>query len=212
LGIDCCGPFIDIARRDAAAAGVGQVRFEVADAQTEPFPREYDLCFSRFGTMFFQSPTAALANLRSAVKPGGQLMMLVWRRIEDNDWLGAAKKIVRAHLPAPADDAPACGPGPFSMADADTVRAIVSAAGWTDVALERIDAPVTIGDGLDDAVAFQLTIGPAGEIVREARELGETKRPVIEQELRARLRGCLTDQGVILGSSSWCVTAANPGS
>jgi ubiquinone/menaquinone biosynthesis C-methylase UbiE len=207
LGIDCCGPFIDIARRDAAAAGVGQVRFEVADAQTASFAAPFDLCFSRFGTMFFQNPAAALRNLRRAVKPDGRLLMLVWRRIEDNDWLGAAKKLVLAHLPPPPEEAPSCGPGPFSMADPDTVREILGAAGWTDVVLERIDARVTIGDSLDEAVAFQLALGPAGEIVRDAGELGVAKRPVIEQELRARLRGHLTDAGVVMDSSSWCVTA-----
>lgn len=73
--------------------------------------------FSRFGTMFFASPVAGLANLRSALKPGGRMTMIVWRSIDENSWVREAKKTVLRFLPPPGDDARHCGPGPFSMAD-----------------------------------------------------------------------------------------------
>jgi ubiquinone/menaquinone biosynthesis C-methylase UbiE len=206
LGIDCCEPFLAIARAEAARAGV-PARFQLADAQVEKLAPEFDLCFSRFGTMFFQNPVAAMANLRRGMKPGGRLMMLVWRRIDDNDWMGLPKQIARAHLPPPAEEAATCGPGPFSMADPDTVRAVMSGAGWAGVELERIDAAINVGRALDEAIAFQLAVGPAGEIVREARELGDARRPLIEAELAALLRRFETEEGVVMGSSSWCVTA-----
>jgi hypothetical protein len=56
-------------------------------------------------------------------------------------------------------------------------------------------------------LAFQVAIGPAGEIVREAGPLGEEKRPVIIDELRASLARFQTPKGVLMPSSSWCVTA-----
>jgi ubiquinone/menaquinone biosynthesis C-methylase UbiE len=207
LGIDICEPFLARARADAAAAGLAQARFEIADAQIERFAPEHDLCFSRFGTMFFQNPAAAMRNLRGAAKPGGRLMMLVWRSAGDNEWAALPKRVARAHLPPPPDEAPTCGPGPFSMADQDTVRAILGAAGWADVAFERIDAPMNVGDDVEQAIAFQLAIGPAGEIVREAGEEGASKRPAIEADLAARLRPHLEADGVRLSSSSWCVLA-----
>ena len=71
------------------------------------------------------------------------------------------------------------------MADSDTVGAILKAAQWSEVAFERVDADIWIGDTVDDALAFQLAIGPAGEIVRDAGALGEEKRPLIIEELRA---------------------------
>src|SRR6476619_6986021 len=49
IGLDCCDAFLAKGRRDAAAAGLKNVRFVVADVQTYPFEREFDLCFSRFG-------------------------------------------------------------------------------------------------------------------------------------------------------------------
>ena len=209
LGIDCCEAFLDVARDDARAAGLSNVQFSCADAQTHPFEPRFDLCFSRFGTMFFQSPVAALRNLRRAVRPGGRLMMLVWRATEENDWVRLAKRIARAHLPPPPDTAPSCGPGPFSMAAPETVREILEAAGWRHAELERIDTLMTVGATVEEAVAFQLAIGPAAEIVRDAGPAGEAKRGVIEAELAAALGPHETPQGVLLSSSSWVVTASH---
>ena len=207
LGIDCCEPFLEIGRADAARAGVAGAAFRLADGQTAQFERPFDVCFARFGTMFFSNPAAAMANLRRGTRPGGRLLMIVWRRIEDNAPFWAAKQIARKHLPPPPDEAPSCGPGPFSMADADTVGAILKAAQWSEVLFERIDADIWIGDTVDDALAFQLAIGPAGEIVRDAGVLGEEKRPLIIDELRGTLTRYQTPRGVFMPTSSWCVTA-----
>ena len=70
LGIDCCDGFLDYGRRDAAAAGLGNVEFLEADVQSYPFAGDFDLCFSRFGTQFFENPVAALRNMRRSLKPG----------------------------------------------------------------------------------------------------------------------------------------------
>jgi len=207
LGIDCCEAFLDVARADAARAGVAGATFQTVDAQVARFEPSFDVCFSRFGTMFFVNPAAAMKNLRLALRPGGRLLMIVWRRIEDNDGFHLAKQIARAHLPPPPDQAPSCGPGPFSMASEATTRAVLAAGGWTEVAFDRIDAPICVGDTVDAAIDFQLAIGPAGEVVREAGPLGEEKRPLIIDELRSALAPYATAGGVIMPSSSWCVTA-----
>ena len=207
LGVDVGEGFIETARADAARAGVGNLRFQLADAQVFRFDETFDVCFSRFGTMFFANPAAALGNLRQAMKPGGRLLMVVWRGIADNDWASLSKQVARRHLPPPADDAPRCGPGPFSMADVDTVKAVLVAAEWRAPAFERIDADFTLGATVEDAIAFQLTIGPAGEVIREAGALGEEKRPAIVAELGERLRPFFGPRGVVVRASSWCVTA-----
>jgi ubiquinone/menaquinone biosynthesis C-methylase UbiE len=207
LGIDCAQTFLDIGGADAARAGVTGATFRCCDAQTEPFAGAFDVCFSRFGTMFFVNPVAAMANLRRATRPDGRLLMLVWRRIDDSPLWALPKQIARRHLPPPPDEAPKCGPGPFSMGDPETVRAILTSAGWRDPALEAIDAPVRAGDTVADAIAFQLAIGPAGEIVREAGPLGDQKRPLIIAELTEALAAYTTADGVVLPAGSWCVTA-----
>jgi ubiquinone/menaquinone biosynthesis C-methylase UbiE len=212
LGLDCCDAFLAKGRRDAAAAGLANVRFVAADVQTYPYEREFDFCFSRFGMMFFANPVAAMRSVRSALVPGGKLMFITWRVLDDNPWLAIPKAVVLRFLPPPGDNAQTCGPGPFSMANPDVVRAQLAAAGFTDVSFERVDGQVMVGRDVDQALDLQMTIGPAGEIMREAGALAEKRQSEIEATLRHELARYARDDGRIwMQSSSWTITARNPG-
>ena len=211
LGIDCCEGFLRYGRQDAKAAGLGNVSFLEADVQSYPFKPEYDFCFSRFGTQFFENPVAGLRNMRKSLKPGGIMTMIVWRGIAYNPWLGHAKQIVLKFLPPPGDNALSCGPGPFSMADTGVVTKQLEIAGYTDIQFEQVDAQVFVGKDLDDAAAFQLAIGPAGEVYREAGKQAEARHDEIVQALKAELAKYQRPNGVMMDSSSWKVTARNPG-
>lgn len=208
--VDCVDGFLDFGRKDAAAAGVANISWVVADIQRQKFEPIHDLIFSRFGTMFFENPVAALRNMRTALKPGGRFVSIVWRTIGDNPWLGAAKAVALKHLPPPGESADTCGPGPFSMAGQEMVTAQMRAAGYDQISFERVDAPIRMGNDIEDAIGFQLALGPAGEIYREAGPLGEEKRPLIEADLRALLAQHLSHDGVVMGSSSWIIRAVNP--
>jgi SAM-dependent methyltransferase len=211
LGLDCCDAFLEKGRRDAAAERLANVRFVVADVQTYPFHPEFDFAFSRFGMMFFSNPVAAMRNVRKALKPGATLMFITWRALDDNPWLALPKQIVSRFLPPPGENAQTCGPGPFSMANPDVVRAQLAAAGFTDATFERIDGAVMVGRDVDQAIDFQLALGPAGEIVREAGAVAEAHREEIAGALRHELGRFVTGDGVRMQSSSWTITARNPG-
>jgi len=210
LGIDCCDPFLDKGRADAKAAGLANVTFACADVQTYPFKREFDFCFSRFGMMFFANPVAAMRNIRSALKPGGRLMFITWRALDQNPWCAIPKQVVLDFLPPPGENAENCGPGPFSMASTEVVAAQLKSAGFHDIAFERTDGPVMVGSTVEQAMQFQLAIGPAGEIFREAGSEAEGRRPEIESALRALLARHVQDGKVVMQSSSWTITAHNP--
>lgn len=210
LGIDCCEGFLEFGRADVKAAGMTNVEFLDADVQTYPFRHDFDFCFSRFGTQFFENPVAALRNMRTALKPGGTMTMIVWRKIDDNPWLGHAKDIVLRYLPPPGDDARSCGPGPFSMANPDVVTKQLKIAGYTKIEFERIDAPVLVGNNVDDAADFQLALGPAGEVYREAGDAARARHEEITEALKTALAPYQTPEGIVMASSSWKVTAKNP--
>src|SRR3974377_1704077 len=187
LAVDCCGGFLEFGRKDAKAAGITTITFLDEDAQTYPFDPVHDFCFSRFGTQFFENPVAGLRNMRKSLKPGGIMTMIVWRGIRDNPWLGSAKDIVLQYLPPPGENAQTCRPGPFSMADTGVVTKQLEIAGYKDIKFEQVDAQVFVGKDLDDAVGFQLAIGPAGEVYREAGKLAEDRHDEIAAALRAQL-------------------------
>lgn len=212
IGLDCCNAFLEYGRADADAKGLNNVAFVEGDAQVERFDPTYDFVFSRFGTTFFADPVGGLRNMRSALKPGGMMTHIVWRTPADNPWLSMAKGIVLRHLPAPGDDARHCGPGPFSMADRETTAAMMKSAGYEDVAFTRVDAPVLIGHTVRDAIDFQLALGPAGEVFREAGDEAEAKRGEIEAALAEAIVVQKQEvDGIVMDSSSWVITGRNPG-
>ncbi|MEH2560494.1 class I SAM-dependent methyltransferase [Bradyrhizobium sp. AZCC 2289] len=211
VGLDCCGAFLDAGRADAEAARLGNVTFLEADVETHAFRPEYDFCFSRFGTQFFENPVAGLRNMRSALQPGGTTTMIVWRAQIDNPWLTRAKEVVLRHLPPVKEHAATCGPGPFSMADTEVVTQQLRIAGYSGAEFKRVDAEVMVGRDVDEAAAFQLAIGPAGEVYREAGREAEGKHEILVAALKDELRKYVRPEGVMMGSSSWMVTAQNPG-
>lgn len=211
IGVDCCDAFLDYARQDAEARGLKNVRFIRGDAEIALPTNQYDFVFARFGTMFFANPVAGLRNMRKALRPGGRMVHIVWRRRADNPWLSMAKDVVLRFLPAPGDGAQTCGPGPFSMADEATVRSMMTIAGYEQIEFRRVDAPVLVGADLADAIAFQLAIGPAGEVFREAGQEAEKKREQIEAALADAIqRQKVSAGGIVMESSSWVISAINP--
>jgi ubiquinone/menaquinone biosynthesis C-methylase UbiE len=211
VGIDCCDAFLDLARQDVEARGLTNVRLLRGDAEIALPENEFDFVFSRFGTMFFANPVAGLRNMRKALRPGGRMVHIVWRDRKDNPWLSMAKDIVLRFLPPPRENAQTCGPGPFSMSDEDTVRAMMTSAGYRDIEFKRVDAPVLVGNDVADAIAFQLAIGPAGEVFREAGAAAEDKRGEIEAALAEAIdRQKTSAEGIVMESSSWVISAVNP--
>jgi SAM-dependent methyltransferase len=135
LGVDVSEKAI--ARARELSAGIPNVAFERADAQTADLG-EHDLVVSRFGTMFFADPAAAFANLHRALRPGGRLVMLVWQAADRNEWATALG----------TTDA---GPDPFSLAEP---VAVVEAAGFDGVMLTDVHEPVHYGADVEEAFAW----------------------------------------------------------
>ncbi len=184
------------------------MRFAVADVEAASFDEQFDMAFSRMGTMFFANPVGALRNVRAALVPDGRLVMVVWRAKVENDWMYRAQQIVERFATKPEEyDEPTCGPGPFSMADADTTSGILVASGFTDVTLRRCDAPILIGRDVDEAVELVMSLGPAGEILRLAGDRAAHLHEPIAEALREGFADWVTPEGVRAPASTWVVTA-----
>ncbi len=182
-----------------------------ADVQVGDLGTGFDYAFSRFGTMFFAAPVPALRNIRATLVPGGRLTMIVWRRKLDNDWLHRGELVVDKFLDEPEDtDEPRCGPGPFSMANADTVAEQLGYAGFDEITFRRHDIAYRMGDDLDSAVALVMAIGPAGELIRLAGDQADKVRPEIESALSEAYAELESPDGVFADASVWIVGARVP--
>ncbi len=210
VGVDAAPRFIEDAIREAREANVANARFVVADVQETLCGEErFDMAFSRFGTMFFANPVAALRNVRAALLPGGDLVMVVWRQRIDNDWMYRAQTIVEGIVARPEEyDEPTCGPGPFSMANADTTSDILTHAGFTDIALHRCDIPIVIGKDLEEARELVMALGPAGEILRLAGDRAAHLHGQVEAALREGLAEFAAEGELRAPASTWIVTAS----
>lgn len=209
LGVDASPRFIEAAT--AEAAGIENVEFAVADVERTIFDGPFDYVFSRFGTMFFANPVAALRHVRAGLKPGGKLVMVVWRAKVENDWVYRAQQIVERFVTKPDEyDDPTCGPGPFSMGNADTVSGILLSAGFEEVSLRRCDLPIRIGTDVDEAVEYVMSLGPAGEIIRLQGERAAHLHEPIAEALREGLSEWDSPDGVVAPASTWIVSAVVP--
>lgn len=210
VGIDVSEPFLELAREEAAAAGVANVDYRLGDVQIADLGGPYDYVFSRMGVMFFANPVQALRNVRAAMRAGGRLCVVVWRRKLDNGWVWEAEQIVEQYLEHPEEsDEPTCGPGPFSMADADTVTEQLRIAGFEAIELRRSDLPMPMGT-LDQAVDLTMALGPAGEVLRLWGDRAEEVRPKIASEIREALKQYETEDGVEAPASTWIISAVAP--
>lgn len=209
VGVDCAPNFIRESERLRDKEGLLNLSFLCADVQSDSLGENYDAAYSRFGTMFFTSPVAALRNVCASLKPGGTLAMSVWRKREDNPCFYVAQQTVDTFIKEEdkATDQVTCGPGPFSMSGADMVSDQLRAAGFTDINFMRFDAPMCIGHTVDEALDFSRDIGPAGESLRLAKEKAAHLQDTIEQALREALSAFLVDGKVWATSSTWLITA-----
>jgi SAM-dependent methyltransferase len=211
VGVDVSEPFVAAAREEVASAGAENVRFLCGDVQIMDLGAGFDYVFSRMGIMFFANPVQALRNVRSALAPGGQFCAIVWRRKLDNAWMNRAEQVVEEYLERPEEtDEPTCGPGPFSMANADTVSEQLSIAGFEEISLRRCDLPIKIGDDLEHAVEFNMSLGPAGEVLRLWGDRVDEIRPKISRDLRQALAEFDGPDGVIAPASTWIIGATAP--
>jgi ubiquinone/menaquinone biosynthesis C-methylase UbiE len=211
-GVDVAERMIETAIAEAGEAGIENVSFAACDVEVTKLDRTFDYAFSRMGTMFFANPVVALRNVREALAPGGLLNMVVWRRKLDNECMHRAELVVAEYLEEPEEsDAPRCGPGPFSMANADTVTDVLKHAGYEDIRLARQDLPYKIGNDLEQAVAFNMALGPAAEVLRMWGHRVDEIRPKIAADLRAALADFVVDGGAVVApASTWAVTARAP--
>jgi SAM-dependent methyltransferase len=212
VGIDSSPRFIEDARREAREAGFESVAFEIADVQTVEWESIYDYAFSRMGTQFFAAPVPAMRAIRGALKPGGRLVKICWRRKAESPMWAETEQVVQRFLSRPEEyEADTCGPGPFSLGNPETTRGILEAAGFDEIELHQRDFDYFMGTDMDEALDALLAIGPGAELIRLNGEYGESCRGEITEALREHYAAWQRPDGSIVGRGSvWVVAATNP--
>jgi SAM-dependent methyltransferase len=205
LGVDLSEPMLAVARERAGRAGVDNVRFQMADAQSHPFESHtIDVAISRFGVMFFDDPVAAFANIRGALRPDGRLAFVCWKDLLENEWLSVPGAAIVQYLPLPEPGAPGM-PGPFAFADPDRVRNTLTEAGFTDVDVDSAHEPMLYaGLDADGVVEFMRGTGMGRALFADAD-------PALADKAIAATRDALTpyatEEGIRISGTAWLIQA-----
>lgn len=205
LGVDISASMIERARELAWAESVHNVAFEQGDAQVHQFPKDsFDLAISRFGTMFFDDPVAAFTNIAVALRSAGRLVMMVWQEHEHNEWSVVIERALgREGSPVPVPEARE----PFSLADQDTVEAILGAAGFGAATFTDVHEPVYYGPDVAAALEWVGGFSSTRELLMR---LGAADAERALERLREALAVHASDRGVWFGSRAWIVEVRRP--
>ncbi|WP_170285936.1 class I SAM-dependent methyltransferase [Nocardioides rubriscoriae] len=200
----------------AARSRVPGARVLLADAQTTDLlaaaPGDpFDRVVSRFGVMFFDDPVAAFSSIRAACAPGALLTFACWRTFAENPMMTLGQDLLLARLGEPPVDLPADAPGPMAFADPDRVRAVLTGAGWSDVAVTPYDFDCDYGwdgsDGVEHRMATMLATTTGQRVQAQLRpRLGPDGWALLLDEVRAHLRGHLVDGSLRFPAAVWLVT------
>ena len=195
LGLDLSAPLLARAEERRRELGLGNVDFEIGDAQDHAFaPGGFDLAASRFGIMFFADPVAAFRNIATALRPGGRMVFVAWAGPEGNPWFALPQQAAVDRLgPAPA--MPPEAPGPMAFRDLERVVGLLRAAGLDRCRGEARDVELRHPGGIEAALDLAGAIGPIPRMLRDKGGTAEDRAAILDG-LRAGLEPFRSPDGI----------------
>lgn len=144
LATDLSPEILRYAAEAAADAGVDNVSTRELDGERlhELDAGGFDAAISRVGIIYFPDRHRALTGIHHALRDGGRFTTVSYSTAATNEFFSLPVSIIRrrAELPTPAPDQP----GPFSFADPELVDRELTAAGFHDIVIELVNAPVRL--------------------------------------------------------------------
>ncbi len=202
--IDISRPMLAVARERAEALPAPTVDFIEADASIHPFPKgAADAVHSRFGVMFFENRETAFANFARALRPGGRIAFICWRRYEINEWIAAPYRAACALEEIRPPWSPGA-PGPFAFCEDGPIRDLLKGAGFSDIAIEPFDAPLLLGETVE--IAFR-KIAKTSPISAALAAVDPDRREAVMDAVARSMAPFSGKDGVAMGAAAWIVTA-----
>jgi SAM-dependent methyltransferase len=149
VATDISPTILTFAAKAAADAGLTNVETLEADGETlDDLPAgSFDAVISRVGLIYFPDQQAALRGMKRALRSGGRVAATVYSTPERNGFFSVPVSIIRdrAQLPPPAPGQP----GPFSLGSPEVLRATLEGAGFSDVTVKPVPAPLRLGSATE---------------------------------------------------------------
>lgn len=134
IATDISPQMLEIARTRAKSFGLdGLMEFAESDGEKLDFPEpatKFDAVLSRWGLMFFPNLSSALVKIRDMLVTNGRLSAAIWSAPYKVPLLDISFSTVRKQINAPP---PPGTPGPFALADIESLKQSFSQAGFKDI-------------------------------------------------------------------------------
>jgi len=184
-GCDLSPAMLELARSKISDGASAPIEYLDCPADSLSVPEDaFDLVTCQQGLQFFPDRPAALAEMRRALRPGGQLGIALWCAIEDCPPFAALATALGRVLGAETADAYEAGPWGFS--DSDSLARLVNDSGFTNVQVRRYELPLIFEGGPGQllltlrsaSVATTLAQLPEADQLALAEAVAEAARPI----------------------------------
>jgi SAM-dependent methyltransferase len=148
LATDLSPNILGYAEQAARDEGLRNVAVRVMDGEAlEVDPGTFDAVISRVGFIYFPDQQAAFGGMRQALRAGGRLAGIVYSTPDACPFFSIPVSVIRrrAGLPAPAPGQP----GPFSLGGPGVIEEAYAAAGFADVSVRRVSAPLRMASAAE---------------------------------------------------------------
>ncbi len=144
LATDISPVILQYAERTARLAGLDNVTTHAIDGECldELDAGPFDAAISRVGLIYFPDQQKALRGIRAKLRDGGKIAAMVYASAECNGFFSLPVSIIRrrAQLPPPLPGQP----GPFSLGQPHVLEKALVDAGFRDIRIEQVEAPVRL--------------------------------------------------------------------
>jgi SAM-dependent methyltransferase len=154
VATDISPTILTYAAKSAAEAGLTNVETVEVDGEVlDTLPAaSFDAVISRLGLIYFPDQQRALAGMHRALRGGGRVAAIVYSTPDRNEFFSLPVSIIRtrAQLPPPQPGQP----GPFSLGGPGVLEALLRDAGFRDVTVEAVPAPLRLASA-SECVRFE---------------------------------------------------------
>jgi len=149
LATDLSANILQFAQKSARQEGISWLATQQLDGEKlEALAgQDFDAAISRVGLIYFPDQQKALKGIKDSLKQGGKISVMVYATAEENGFFSIPVSIIRrrAQLPPPLPGQP----GPFSLGKAEVLQKALTDAGFKQVKVEKINAPVRLDSALE---------------------------------------------------------------
>ncbi|HVL02897.1 MAG TPA: methyltransferase domain-containing protein, partial [Acidimicrobiales bacterium] len=194
VATDIAPTILTYAAKSAAEAGLTNIETVEADGEAlDTLPAgTFDAVVSRVGLIYFPDQQRALTGMRRALREGGRMAAIVYSTPDRNQFFSLPVSIIRerAQLPPPQPGQP----GPFSLGGPGVLEAALRRAGFSDVTVAAVPAPLRL-DSAAECVRFERE--SFGALHQMLTGVAPDERPAVWSEVEAALTRFETPEGFV---------------